>query len=83
MLARLVERTPSFTGDERAQLARVSAHAFRHTFATQALAQDVPLEVVQQVMGHASLHTTTIYVQAEKQRMIETVAAYYARLGKG
>ncbi len=32
-------------------------------------------------MGHASLHTTTIYMQAEK-RMNEALAAYYARLGQ-
>jgi hypothetical protein len=27
------------------------------------------------------LQTTTIYVQAEKQRVVEEVAAYYMRLG--
>lgn len=41
----------------------------------------VPVDVVQKVLGHASLQTTTIYVQAEKQRVVEEVAAYYMRLG--
>ncbi|WP_053572704.1 hypothetical protein [Caballeronia cordobensis] len=30
------------------------------------------------MLGHASLQTTTIYVRAEKQRVIEEVARYYA-----
>jgi site-specific recombinase XerD len=33
---------------------------------------------VQKVLGHASLQTTTIYIQAEKQRVVEEVARYYA-----
>lgn len=36
------------------------------------------MDVVQKVLGHASLQTTTIYVQAEKQRVVEEVARYYA-----
>ena len=36
------------------------------------------MDVVQKVLGHASLQTTTIYVRAEKQRVIEEVARYYA-----
>jgi hypothetical protein len=32
------------------------------------------------VARHASLQTTTMYVQAEKQRMVEEVARYYADL---
>ncbi|MCG2578710.1 site-specific integrase [Dechloromonas sp. XY25] len=60
---------------ERGQLHRAAPHAFRHTFGTHAVASDVPLDVVQKVLGHASLQTTTIYVQAEKKRSI-------AELGK-
>jgi site-specific recombinase XerD len=32
---------------------------------------------VQRVLGHASLQTTSIYVQAEKQRMMREAALYY------
>jgi site-specific recombinase XerD len=42
------------------------------------VADEVPVDVVQKVLGHASLQTTTIYVQAEKQRVVEEVARYYA-----
>jgi site-specific recombinase XerD len=39
----------------------------------------VPVDVVQKVLGHASVQTTSIYVRAEKQRMMEELAGYYAR----
>ena len=61
------------------RLGQANAHAFRRTFGTQSVADDVPVELVQKVLGHASLQTTTIYVQAEKRRVLEQVAEYYAR----
>ena len=64
---------------EREILRRASPHAFRHTFGTQAAAGQVPLDVLQRVLGHASLTTTTIYIQAEKQRSIEELGAYFSR----
>ncbi|MCM2495975.1 integrase [Burkholderia glumae] len=38
------------------------------------------IEVLQQVLGHGSLQTTTIYVNAEQQRMRQESAKYRARL---
>ncbi|BCZ85749.1 hypothetical protein PTKU64_94240 (plasmid) [Paraburkholderia terrae] len=80
MLTVLVETTDRLSLDERMRLGQTNAHAFRHTFGTQSVADEVPVDVVQKVLGHASLQTTTIYVQAEKQRVLAEVAAYYARL---
>jgi integrase len=37
------------------QRANTSAHAFRHTFGTRAVARDMPVDVVQAILGHASL----------------------------
>lgn len=79
MLKTLVETMDGLSLDERARLGQANAHAFRHTFGTQSVADEVPVDVVQKVLGHASLATTTIYVQAEKQRVLEEVAGYYAR----
>ncbi|SAL80957.1 integrase [Caballeronia terrestris] len=79
MLKVLVETMDGLSLDERARLGQANAHAFRHTFGTQSVADEVPVDVVQKVLGHASLATTTIYVQAEKQRVLEEVAGYYAR----
>lgn len=68
----------SFDLDERERtiLQQTSPHAFRHTFATQAVAGNVPLDVVQKVLGHASLQTTTIYVQAEKRRSVTELGKF-------
>lgn len=44
------------------QLGRVNAHAFRHTFASQSVADEVAMDVVHQVLGHVSVQTTTKYV---------------------
>ncbi|MFY4707588.1 hypothetical protein [Burkholderia glumae] len=38
------------------------------------------IEVLQQVLGHGSSQTTTIYVNAERQRMRQESAKYHARL---
>ncbi|MCQ0034432.1 hypothetical protein [Burkholderia glumae] len=38
------------------------------------------IEVPLQVLGHGSLHTTTIYVNAEQQRMRQESPKYHARL---
>lgn len=62
---------------EREHLKKAAPHAFRHTFGTQAVAKDVPLDVVQKVLGHASLQTTTIYVQAEKKRSIDELGKLF------
>jgi len=64
---------------ERLQLKQAAPHAFRHTFGTQAVANEVPLDVVQKVLGHASLQTTTIYVQAEKKRSIAELGKFWGK----
>lgn len=61
-----------------ARLNATSAHAFRHTFGTGAVARDMPVDVPQQILGHASLQTISIYVRAGQQRMLEAAARYYA-----
>ncbi|GJH13582.1 site-specific integrase [Caballeronia novacaledonica] len=83
MVTELVETMTDLSLGERVQLGGVNAHAFRHTFGTQSVADEVPVDVVQKVLGHASLQTTTIYVQAEKQRVVEEVARYYAGVPAG
>jgi integrase len=64
---------------ERQLLRNAGPHAFRHTFGTQAAAGSVPLDVLQRVLGHASLQTTTIYVQAEKKRSIEELGKFFGK----
>lgn len=63
--------------DDRKRLRQAGPHAFRHTFGSHAAAQEVPLDVLQKVLGHASLQTTTIYVQAEKKRSILEMGRFF------
>jgi integrase len=67
-----------FGTEDLLQLANTSAHAFRHTFGTRAVAREMPTDVVQAILGHASLQTTSIYVRAERRRMLDAAARYYA-----
>lgn len=48
----LVQRLRRSTGVE------FTPHAFRHTYATELLRREVPVEVVQKLLGHASYATT-------------------------
>ena len=42
---------------------KIHAHKFRHTFAVKAIMDNVPLNVLQQWLGHSSIFTTSIYTQ--------------------
>lgn len=57
---------------ERYRMSQASTHWLRHTFGTRAIAKDVPLDVIQAQMGHASIQTTTaIYGRAPMRRRID------------
>ncbi|WP_341772289.1 tyrosine-type recombinase/integrase [Burkholderia gladioli] len=62
------------------QLANTSPHAFRQIFGTPSVATGMAIEVLQQLLGHGSLQSTTIYVNAEQRRMRQEGAKYHARL---
>lgn len=64
--------------DDMAQLGQTTPHAFRHTFGTLAVADGMPLDVVQGILGHASAATTAIYVRAKEKRSQEAAEKYYA-----
>lgn len=64
---------------ERQVLRTSGIHAFRHTFGTQAVADGMPLDVVQKILGHESLNTTTIYVQSEDKRAAGEVGKWMAK----
>ncbi len=78
-MKRLIASMPDLSVEDMKRLAGTSPHTFRHTFGTLAAAEDMPLDVVQKILGHASLQTTSIYVQAEKQRMLREAASFYRR----
>ena len=60
-------------------LDHASAHWLRHTHGAHTVAAGVPLEIVQNNLGHASLNTTTIYVTAERSRRIRAMQQFIGR----
>ena len=64
-------------GAER--LAAGSTHWLRHTYGTHAVAAGMPLDVVQQNMGHASLDTTTCYTVSEERRRMKAAQAAWKK----
>ena len=61
-IQRLVHKYMSEVG-----ITRASVHTLRHTFATHHVARGTSLRTVQEVLGHASLKTTSIYVQLAQE----------------
>lgn len=72
-----IKDDPIFTDGEKKRLEETTAHSLRHTFGTQSVAKNMPIDVAQKIMGHASPDTTAIYVQAEKKRMMEEAEKVY------
>ncbi|ABM39749.1 tyrosine-type recombinase/integrase [Polaromonas naphthalenivorans] len=65
-------RASSLPANERERLAGATTHWLRHTFGTRAIAREVPLDVIQAQMGHASIQTTTaIYGRAPIKRRVD------------
>jgi site-specific recombinase XerD len=65
--------------DER-RFEKASTHWMRHTFVRQALVDGVPIEVVSELAGHASIDTTSIYSTQELARKIKAVQTMQRRL---
>lgn len=60
-------------GLDQARFLKASTHWMRHTFVRQALVDGLPIEVVSELAGHASIDTTSIYSTQELARKIDAV----------
>jgi site-specific recombinase XerD len=77
---RLAALTASEAGLDEARFEKASTHWMRHTFVRQALVDGVPIEVVSELAGHASIDTTSIYSTQELARKIKAVQGMQRRV---
>jgi len=54
-----------------------------HVCPTRAVAGDLPLDVLQRLMGHASIQTTGLYVRAERASSLAQLDAYFGHQAQG
>lgn len=50
---------------------QMTMHVGRHTFATLALSEGIPIEVVSKMLAHSSVRTTEIYAKVVPQRVLD------------
>ncbi len=73
-----VERLIRVLGQRAGLEVRVWPHALRHTAATHLLAADVPLQVIQELLGHTSPATTQRYAWLTLQKRREHYRRVFA-----
>ena len=75
----LLERIYERAGLRAAVPKGALVHALRHTFASQAVEYGVDVVELRDILGHASLATTSRYLDANAQRLREAIAAHPAQ----
>jgi integron integrase len=61
-----ISRQIKEAADRAGILTRVTSHVLRHSYATHAHEQGVPVRTLMQLLGHESIETTEIYLHADK-----------------
>src|SRR5690349_17403079 len=74
MSTRQLNRAVHAAADEAKLGKRVSMPTLRHSFATHLLEQKVDIRVIQVLLGHKKLETTSMYVQVATEILREVVS---------
>ena len=72
---RLVRKYASSVGLD----AKITPHTLRHCFATHLLAGEADLRIVQELLGHADVSTTQVYLHVDEARLKEVHRRYHPR----
>ena len=60
---------------EKARIKKhVTIHSLRHSFATHLLEQGTDIHIVQRLLGHTSIKTTTVYLHLKKESLTKVVS---------
>ena len=71
----MLKKYTSQAGIER----NITPHMFRHSFATYMIEEGVDISCVQQILGHASIKTTQIYIHVAARKQAEILRAMHPR----
>jgi integrase/recombinase XerC len=77
--ARSINRSIKVYARKAGIMANISAHTFRHSFATHMLNGGADLRVVQELLGHSSMSTTQIYTFVTTDRLKSIYDAAHPR----